>query len=79
MAKHQKLRKHDLIQMEIVSACSELGFEVFQEYAGKGWRADVYTPNDGKPMAFEIQLSPQTLKRTLERQAKFARDGIIFP
>ena len=32
--------------------------------------------NDTK-YAFEIQNSPQTLKRTLERQSKYERDGVV--
>ena len=71
------IKKHDRIQMEIVSACHDLGFEAIQEYSGQGWRADVYVPNNDKPIAFEIQLSPQSLKKTLERQSKYIRDGIV--
>lgn len=70
------INKHNRIQSEIVAACRELGIEAIQEYRGKGWRADVYVPNNDKPVAFEIQLSPQTLKRTLERQSNYTRDGI---
>ncbi len=71
------IRKHSRIQMEIVSACRNIGIEAIQEYAGKGWRADVFVPNNGKPIAFEIQLSPQSLRKTIERQSKYIRDGII--
>jgi len=71
------IKKHDRIQIEIVSACHDLGIEAKQEYRGLGWRADVYVPNNEKPIAFEIQLSPQSLKKTLERQSKYIRDGII--
>lgn len=63
--------------MEIVSACRDLNIEAIQEHGRQDWRADVYVPNNGKPIAFEIQLSPQSLRRTLERQAKYIRDGII--
>jgi hypothetical protein len=70
-------KKHDRIQMEIVSACRDIGIEAIQEYRGQGWRADVFVPNNGKPIAFEIQLSAQSLQRTIERQSKYIRDGII--
>jgi competence CoiA-like predicted nuclease len=70
-------KKHARIQKEIVSACQDLGIEAIQEFGGRGWRADVFVPNNGKPIAFEIQLSPQSLKRTLNRQSKYIRDGII--
>lgn len=75
--KNRNITKHDRIQMEIVSTCKTIGNVALQEYTGKGWRADVFVPNFGKAIAFEIQVSPQTLKRTLERQAKYIRDGII--
>lgn len=71
------LTKHQKIQKAIVSAFKNIGNVAIQEYTGKGWRADVFVPNFGKPYAFEIQISPQTLKRTLERQAKYIRDGIV--
>jgi len=73
----ENIRKHDRIQMQIVATCRELGFDVKQEHRGKGWRADVFVPNNKRPIAFEIQLSPQTLKRTLERQAKYNNDGVL--
>jgi hypothetical protein len=77
MENPNNIRKHDRIQMEIVSACRDMGIEAIQEYAGQGWRADVFIPNIDKPIAFEIQLSPQSLQKTLERQSKYIRDGIV--
>lgn len=68
--------KHDQIQNEILEACRILNVDARKEYRGKGWRADVYVANGEKPIAFEIQLSPQTLRKTLERQAKYMQDGI---
>lgn len=70
------LSKHDRIKQKIVSKCQNLGIAAVQEFKGKDWRADVYIPNKDRLIAFEIQLSPQTLKRTVERQAKYIRDGI---
>lgn len=77
MDTQNNIRKHDRIQMEIVSACRDIGIEAIQEYAGQGWRADVFIRNNDKPIAFEIQLSPQSLRKTLERQSKYIRDGIV--
>lgn len=77
MSKYRTSPKHDKIQLEIVSACHDLGIVATQEYTGQDWRADVYVPNNNKPIAFEIQLSPQSLKKTLERQSKYTRDGVI--
>ncbi|MCC8410488.1 hypothetical protein LJ707_16215 [Mucilaginibacter sp. UR6-1] len=73
----ESISKHDRIQMQIVSTCRELGFEVKQEHRGKGWRADVFVRNNDRPIAFEIQLSPQTLRKTIERQTKYDNDGIL--
>ncbi len=73
----QDILKHDRIQAEIVSTLRDIGIKAIQEYCGNGWRADVFVPNSGKPIAFEIQLSPQSLRRTIERQSKYIRDGII--
>jgi hypothetical protein len=53
------------------------GTKAIQEYSGQGWRADVFIPHNEKPIAFEIQLSPQSLRKTLERQSKYIRDGIM--
>ena len=71
-----KTTKHDRIQKEVVLACQDLGVEAIQEHRGRDWRADVYIPNLGSPIAIEIQISPQSLNRTLERQAKYIRDGV---
>lgn len=73
----RNITKHDRIQLAIVAACHDLGIEAIQEYGGHGWRADVFIPNNHNRIAFEIQLSPQSLKKTLERQSKYIRDGII--
>lgn len=72
----QETSKHDLIKAAIFATCNELGFHAIQEYRGKDWRADVYVVNDSKNFAFEIQMSPQSLKKTLERQHKYVRDGV---
>ena len=71
------MTKHERIQSEIVLACEAMGIEAIQEYSGTDWRADVLVPNLGEPIAFEVQLSPQSLRRTVERQQKYIRDGII--
>src|SRR5688500_4612943 len=71
------IRKHDRIQRQIVSTCQDLGITAKQEHRGQDWRADVFIPNNERPIAFEIQLSPQSLTRTKERQSKYIRDGIL--
>jgi hypothetical protein len=76
MASRKEPSKHDDIKAEIVTACKDLGFDAIHEYQGKGWRADVLAAKNSARFAFEIQISPQSLKRTLERQAQYTRDGI---
>lgn len=76
MAIIEELSKHVEIQTAIVEACMNYGFDAVQEYRGRGWRADVHAERNDERIAFEIQISPQSLKRTLERQAKYVRDGI---
>ncbi len=77
MLSKPEISKHDLIKAEIFAACNDLGFLATQEYKGKGWRADVYAVRDLKKFAFEIQISPQSLKKTLERQEKYVRDEVM--
>ena len=64
------ISKHDLIKAAVSSACNDLGFLSIQECRGKDWIADVYVASDSGKFAFEIQMSPQSLNRTLERQEK---------
>lgn len=69
--------KHLAIKQALLDACSSAGFAAKQEAGGRGWRADVLVPTSGRPVAFEVQLSPQSLLRTLERQARFWRSGVV--
>lgn len=77
MGLEQKTSKHDLIKEAIFSSCIDLGVHATQEYRGRDWRADVFVAGGSKKIALEIQMSSQSLKRTLERQEKYFRDGII--
>ena len=72
-----KTALHELAQQQIVEACNQLGMQAQMEYVGDGWRADVLVQNGGKKYAFEIQVTPQSLKKTQERQEKYIKDGII--
>jgi len=68
---------HDEIKHQIHKSCIDLGCLTDEEFHGKDWRADVFAVYDNRKYAFEIQVSKQSLNRTLERQAKYLRDGII--
>jgi hypothetical protein len=69
--------KHEKIKLKIIETCKDLNLKTVPEYRGKDWRADVYASNNSVRFAFEIQISPQSLAKTLARQAKYNRDGII--
>jgi hypothetical protein len=71
------ISQHDLIKAAVHSACTSLGFEAIQEFGGKDWRADVFALRGQERFAFEIQTSPQTLAKTLSRQRKYTRDGVL--
>lgn len=68
---------HDALKYAILKECKALGFDAFVEYRGKGWRADVYVEANGQKFAFEVQVTPQSLRKTHERQAKYNRDEVI--
>lgn len=67
---------HAAIQRAVVSACAGAGFDAKEEFRGSGWRADILATRGSFRVAFEIQLSAQTLARTLERQVRYREDGI---
>ena len=72
-----KTALHELVQQQILEACDKLGLHAQMEYAGDGWRADVLVLNNGKKYAFEIQITPQSLKKTQERQEKYIKEDIV--
>ena len=72
-----KTALHELAQLQILEACNKLGLHAQMEYAGDGWRADVLVLNNGKKYAFEIQITPQSLKKTQERQEKYIKEDIV--
>ena len=67
---------HLLLKMEIYNACRELGWDAELEYSGDNFRADVLASNGKHKVAFEIQLTRQDLKTTIERQKIFDKAGI---
>lgn len=67
---------HQEVQNQILDICQKQGFSAQMEYRGAGWRADVLAAKGSEKYAFEVQMSPQTLKKTQERQEKYQRDGI---
>jgi len=68
---------HDDLKIQVLHCCKKLGFQAKDEYRGKDWRADVFVENGQFKYAFEIQTTRQRLERSLERQEKYKRDGIV--
>ena len=68
---------HDKVKEQILLSCNSLNFQAKKEYRGKDWRADVFVLTNGSKYAFEVQITKQSLKKTLERQEKYKRDGVI--
>jgi len=73
----REISLHDNVKRQILLACNSLGFQAKEEYKGKDWRADVFVLANEIKHAFEVQITQQSLKKTLERQEKYLRDGII--
>ncbi len=71
---------HLLAKATIALACRRVGYAVTTEARGPAgrWVADVLaTPTEGgRPLAFEVQWSAQSLDATLARQAAYAADGV---
>lgn len=72
-----KTKLHLDTQNAIVKACKSANIPVEKEYRGKGYVADVMAFANDKKYAFEVQVSPQSLKRTEERQQKYLLDNAI--
>lgn len=72
-----KSQLHMMAQNAILDACSALNYPAQLEYRCSGYIPDVIVFVGEKKYAFEIQVSPQSLKKTRERQEKYLRDGII--
>lgn len=68
--------EHLKIKVDILQLCAKLGWAVDTEYEGSNWTADVLASKDGRKIAFELQLSKQTLEETVFRTNKYKTDGI---
>ncbi len=67
---------HLKAKAEIARAVASAGYEAVTEDIGPDWKADVMAKKGTVRVAFEVQLSKQSLEETKERQARYARDGI---
>jgi hypothetical protein len=69
-------REHEEAKWIIAQACLEAGCEVNTEVSGPGYIADVLATKDGKEIAFEVQLTYQTLDVTEERRQRYRNDNV---
>ncbi len=67
---------HFAIKQQIYETCKLLGIESTTEAVGKGWRADVLVQTGRLPIVFEVQTSPQSLKKTIERQERYLKHDV---
>lgn len=67
---------HLMAKSEIALACKNVGYDVSTEVSGSDWRADVLATKKLIKVAFEVQLSNQTMEDTWERQDRYESDGI---
>lgn len=72
-----KSELHLMAQNAILETCSQLNYPAQMECHCDGYIPDVMVFVGNTKYAFEIQITPQSLKRTLDRQARYTRDGII--
>lgn len=68
--------KHKEIQAHIATVCRQNAYSTKEEHGGVGWRADVLATKGLAKVAFEVQLAGQSLRRTIERQQRYARDSV---
>ena len=72
-----KSQLHLIAQNSILNACRKWNYPAQLEYYCNGYIPDVMVFDGERKYAFEIQISPQSLKKTQERQANYLKDGII--
>lgn len=68
--------EHLAAKAEIARASSRVEWDVTMEYAENDWRADVLASRFRTRIAFEVQLSSQSLEETEQRQQVYARDCV---
>ena len=74
--KYMMTTLHSRTQEEIVNVCKSIGLHTQKEYICNGYRSDVFAFDESNKYAFEVQITPQTLKKTEERQNKYLKDNI---
>lgn len=72
-----KSQLHIMAQNAIKETCKRLSYPCQLEYQCDGYRPDVMVFVGEKRYAFEIQLTEQSLEKTIKRQSNYIRDDIV--
>mgnify|MGYP001097626420 CR=1 FL=1 len=64
------------IKSQILLGCKETGWEAISEYEESKWSADVLAINGKNRIAFQVQWSPCTHKKTIAKQKEFKVDRV---
>lgn len=67
---------HLKAKTEILEGCEDAGWPARPEIAEANWQADVLAQKGDKRIAFEVQLSKQTLEETESRQERYRNSGV---
>lgn len=68
--------EHEMFKAAAAQAAIDVEWKADTEVTGPDWRADVLAEKDGRRVAIEIQLSPQTAPETVRRTDRYAADGV---
>lgn len=74
----RETQAHRDAKRAVYEGCRDAGWEALTEAVGPdgAWRADVLAARQGRQVAFEIQLSPQSAEETRERQRGLERHHV---
>lgn len=68
--------QHLYIKNQVLLGCKDAGWSSKSEFIENNWIADVFATKGKLRIAFEVQWSPQSYERTLERQEKYKDDDV---
>ncbi len=68
--------QHLYIKNEVLLGCKDAGWKSYPEFKENDWEADVLATKGKHRIVFEVQWSPQSYDKTVERQNKYVRDNI---
>lgn len=69
-------QQHLLAKTEIMLACKESGWETKSEFISNNWTTDVFAVKGLKKIAFQVQWTKQSYKKTEEQQTMYKNDNV---